>query len=122
MFLVLLVLHNPDKLRDILEAWEEAGVPGITILHSTGIGKLRRHPSLWDDLPLLPRLEDFYKHDELLSKTLFSVVPDEPMVDEIVRATQSVLGDLSQPETGLLVIFPLIHVYGLEKSPKNSSQ
>lgn len=122
MFLVLLVLHNPDKLREILEAWEKAGVPGVTIMHSTGIGKLRQHPSLWDDLPLLPRLEDFYKHEEILGRTLFSVVSDEPMVDEITRATQSVLGDLSQPETGLLVVFPLIRVYGLEKSPKKSSQ
>lgn len=122
MFMVLLVLHNTDKLRDILDAWDNAGVPGVTIMHSTGIGKLRQHPSLWDDLPLLPRLEDFYKHEELLSRTLFSVVSDEPMVDKIVRATQSILGDLSQPETGLLVVLPLSRVYGLEKSSQESKQ
>lgn len=122
MFMVLLVLQNTDKLRDILEAWEKAGAPGVTIMNSTGIGRLRQHPSLWDDLPLLPRLEDFYKHEELLSRTLFSVVSDEPMVDEIVRATQSILGDLSQPETGLLVVFPLSRVYGLEKIHQKSRQ
>lgn len=121
MFMVLLVLQSTDKLRDILEAWEKAGAPGVTILNSTGIGKLRQHPSLWDDLPLLPRLEDFYKHEEMLSRTLFSVVSDEPMVDEIVRATHSILGDLSQPETGLLVVFPLSRVYGLEKIHQKSS-
>lgn len=118
MFMVLLVLHNPDKLKDILEAWEKAGVPGVTVMHSTGIGRLRQYPSLWDDLPLLPCLEDFYKHEELLSKTLFSVVPDEAMVDEVTRATQSVLGDMNQPDTGLLVVFPLLRVYGLEKNPQ----
>jgi len=122
MFMVLLVLHNPDKLKDILEAWEKAGVPGVTVLHSTGIGRLRQHPSLWDDLPLLPRLEDFYKHEELLGRTLFTVVRDELRVDEVIRVTQSVRGDLSRPGTGLLVVFPLMRVYGLEKFSTESKR
>ena len=37
MFMILFVLHDPEKLDDILTAWEEAGVSGVTILPSTGL-------------------------------------------------------------------------------------
>lgn len=118
MFMVLLVLNDPDKLKAVLEAWESAGVSGITVLHSTGLGKLRQEPSLWDDLPLLPNLEHFYEHEELHSRTIFSVVSDEGIADRLVKVTQALIGDFNQPETGLLVVMPLVKVYGLEKTSR----
>ena len=37
MYLILFVLDNPDKLEDLLNAWEEAGTGGATVLVSTGM-------------------------------------------------------------------------------------
>jgi len=121
MLMVLLVINDPEKLKDVLEAWESAGVPGITVLHSTGLGKLRQDSCLWDDLPLLPNIEDFFEREELHSRTVFSVVPNEEMADRLVHVTEKLIGDFKQPETGLLVIMPLIKVYGLEKEPRLSA-
>ena len=41
MHMILLVLNNPGLMDDILNAWEEAGVGGITILPSTGMARIR---------------------------------------------------------------------------------
>lgn len=41
MYLVLLVLNNPDRLEELLIAWEENGVQGATVLFSTGWGRIR---------------------------------------------------------------------------------
>jgi nitrogen regulatory protein PII len=118
MLMVLFVLNDPSKLKELLEAWDEVGVPGVTVLHSTGLGKLRQDTCLWDDLPLLPNIEDFYEREELHSRTLFSVVPDEKMAKKLVEVTQKLIGDFRKPNTGLLVVMPLLKVYGLEKKER----
>ncbi len=115
MNLVLFVLHDPQKLHDLLDAWWEAGAPGATVLYSTGIGRLNRAAALRDDLPLMPSLEDFMPKANELSRTIFSLVDEEAVVERVVAATQHVVGDLDQPERGLLMVLPVAKVYGLRK-------
>ncbi|RPI87531.1 MAG: hypothetical protein EHM41_04555 [Chloroflexi bacterium] len=114
MFLILLVLDNPELVEDLLDAWEEAGVTGATILHSTGLGRLRKGDGLRDDVPLMPSLESLLDHVESFSRTIFTVVNDEAKVDGIVRATQSITGDLSLPNSGFMIVVPVARVYGLQ--------
>ena len=38
------------------------------------------------------------------------------MLNKIVDATQSVVGDLNKSNTGILVVLPTAQVYGLEKN------
>lgn len=111
-FLVLLVLDNLDHGPDVLHAWEDAGANGVTILESTGIGRIRR-AGLRDDLPLMPSLSDLLRSSESHHRTLFSVVETEEQADRIIEATQRVIGDLRQPHTGLAFIVELRKVYGL---------
>lgn len=115
MYLVLFVLHDAEKLEDLLDAWEEAGVSGVTILHSTGLGRARQGGGWRDDLPLIPSLKSLLHHVESFSRTLFTVVSGEALVDGVVEATQRVVGDLREPDTGLLVAVRLARVYGLDK-------
>jgi len=57
-FAVILMIDNPDDCPRILDAWNEMGIPGATILESTGMGRIIK-AGLRDDFPLLPNLEDF---------------------------------------------------------------
>ena len=114
MYMILFVLDDFEKLDDLLDAWEGAGVPGVTILHSYGLGRVRQD-GLRDDLPLMPSLEDLFEHEEKYSRTLFSVVDSEATVDKVVAATQQVVGDLMKPHAGLLVVLPTARVYGLRR-------
>ena len=113
-YLVVLVLDNPDICNDVLEAWEDAGAKGITILESTGIGRFRR-AGIRDDVPLMPSLGDFLKSAETHNRTLFSVIGDLESAHTLVEAAKSVVGDLEKPDSGLLFIAPLVEVYGLKK-------
>jgi nitrogen regulatory protein PII len=113
-YLVVLVLDDPDQCGDVLEAWEAAGAPGVTILDSTGLGRVRR-AGLRDDVPLMPSLSDLFQREGERHRTLFSIVRDQSPVDAIVQATRAVVGDLDQEDSGLLFVVPVSQVYGLRK-------
>lgn len=115
MYLILFVLDNPDKLQDLLDAWEDAGTGGATVLVSTGMQRVRGG-AIRDDIPLMPGLDDFYKRIEEHHRTLFTIVEDDDVLDKVVKATQSVVGDLNQPNTGILVVLPATQVYGILKN------
>jgi nitrogen regulatory protein PII len=113
-YLVLLVLQDQEKMEDVIAAWEDCSVLGVTILASAGLGRLR-NTALEEDLPLIPSLSDLLRHEEVLSRTFFTVVPDEEMANKVVRATHKVLGDLNLPNTGILVVLPVAQAYGLNR-------
>lgn len=113
-YLVVFVLDNPDCCQDVLDAWEKAGAKGITILESTGIGRIRQ-AGMRDDMPLMPSLSDFLKSTETHNRTLFSVVEDLDTAHALVKSAQNIVGDLEKPNTGMLFIAPLVEFYGLKK-------
>ena len=113
-FQIVFVLDNPDQCRDILDAWEKAGIRGVTILESSGLGRVRR-AGIRDDLPLIPSLSDIFLNTETQHRTLFTVVKSQSHIEAIVKATQSVVGDLEQPDTGFLFVVPVSQVYGISK-------
>ncbi len=115
MFMILFVLHDPEKLDEILTAWEDAGVSGVTILPSTGLKRHQSKSALRDDLPLIPSLDDIMEHMVNLNRTLFTMVKDQAVVDRIIAATEDVVGNLDTPNTGILAVFPIAQVYGLNR-------
>lgn len=115
MYMVMFVLHDPCFLREVLEAWDAAGVSGITIFPSTGLRRLQTLDVLREDIPLIPSLEDLIQQEERLNRTLFTIVEGDEMVDKVVEATQSVIGDLSNPNTGILTVLPVVKTYGLNR-------
>jgi nitrogen regulatory protein PII len=113
-YLVVLVLDNPDICHDLLDAWEEAGAKGITILESTGIGRVRQS-GLRDDFPLMPSLSDLFESGETHNRTLFSVVDSLEAAHALVSAAQNIVGNMEKANTGLLFVSPLVEVHGLKK-------
>jgi len=115
MYLILLVLNDPDRLEDLLIAWEGKGVRGATVIFSTGMGRIRQMSGWRDDMPLIPSLRDFYETPENMNRTIFTTVNNEADVDAILAATKSVIGDLEDQRTGLLLILPVARAYGVNK-------
>ncbi|HET9909214.1 MAG TPA: hypothetical protein VFQ23_21375 [Anaerolineales bacterium] len=115
MYLVLFVLNDPDKLEELLIAWEENDVQGATVLFSTGLGRIHELDNWRDDMPLIPSLRDFYEVPENMNRTVFTVVNDEAQVDAIVAATKKIVGELDEQETGLLLVLPILRAYGMNK-------
>ena len=115
MYMILFVLHDAEKLPDILDSWNQVGVSGITIFPSTGLARLKNGDLLRDDLPLIPSLEDLLHTSEISNRTLMTLVKGEAMVEKVVAATEAVIGDLDEPNTGILTVIPVAKVYGLNR-------
>jgi nitrogen regulatory protein PII len=113
MYLILLVLNDPDRLENLLIAWEEIGVQGATVLFSTGLGRIRELDGWRDDMPLIPSLSDFYEIPENMNRTIFTTVKDDAEVEAILAATKSVIGDLDNQGKGLLLVLPVTRAYGI---------
>jgi nitrogen regulatory protein PII len=111
-YMVVLIVNDTQDLSIILDEWEKAGTTGITILESTGIGRIRQ-AGLRDDIPLMPSLDDLFDHDETHHRTIFSVVPDQADVDKLVAISREVLGDFDAPHSGFLFVLPVLQAYGL---------
>ncbi len=111
--MILLILDDVNQCSSILEAWEAERVGGVTILESTGLGRVRKL-SIRDDIPLMPSLSRLLQNREERHRTLFTVVEGEEMVDKVIAATESVLGDLEQEQNGVLFVLPVSRVRGLK--------
>jgi hypothetical protein len=119
MYLILLVLNDPDKLEPLLIAWEESGVQGATVLFSTGLGRIRQLDTWRDDMPLIPSLDDFYQVPENMNRTIFTVIRSEAEVEAILAATQRTIGNLDETGIGLLLVLPVSRAYGLKALNKS---
>ena len=115
MYLILLVINDPDQLEDLLIAWEEAGIPSATVLFSTGMGRIRRLGGWRDDMPLIPSLRDFYEGPENMNRTIFATANTESQVEALVTATKRVVGELDEDGNGLLLVLPIVRAYGANK-------
>ena len=115
MYFVLFVLHDSTLCDDVLLSWENAGVQGVTILPSTGLNRMQKR-ALQEDMPIIPSLEDFFSNNEEGNRTLFTIVNGDEMVDKILQATESVVGKLSGPNTGILIVLPTVRTYGISSS------
>jgi len=114
--LVVCVVDDPERAEDVLAAWVELGVPGATILDSTGLGHHIAGLGAPDDLPLFPSLESLLRAREESHRTLLAVVNDSQTIDQLVEATEHIVGPLAAPDTGILFVVPIEQAWGLRKS------
>ena len=111
--LVVAVVTNLERCRDMIRVWEELGVTGATILDSVGMRHLKERQAHKDDLPLMPSLRALLEEEEFDHRTVFSVVPDDLNLDELIRRTEEVVGNFDDPSTGIIFVVPVLKVRGL---------
>jgi len=114
MKLMMFVLDNPAQLDDVLDAWMAAGVRGITILDTSGVHS-RRGEVDQQSVPLFLGLSRMIQSDQYVHTTLFSVIMDESIIPRVVEATETIVGDLHDPHTGVMFTLPVDNVWGIPK-------
>ena len=119
--MVLLIVSNTERIPGILDGWEAAGVPGITILESTGLGKVRK-AAIRDDIPLMPSLSRFFQQQEVRHRTMFTVVDSDEMVERLIDATEKELGNLNDPNNGVMFILPVSRVVGFSGAKSRANK
>ncbi|OGO39730.1 MAG: hypothetical protein A2Z04_08415 [Chloroflexi bacterium RBG_16_57_9] len=112
--LLMMILDDVQKLRPLLDAWEKAGVPGVTILESTGMHRTQGWLAR-DDLPFVPTLRNLLQVEGINQRTLFALLDDEETLERAVQVACEVIGDFAEPNTGLLFVLPVSRALGLKK-------
>ncbi len=79
---------NPGSL-------EKAGIGGVTILESTGMQRVKRRMFPMRYLPVVYEQEESHL-------TLMAIVDDEQLIQACLQATEAVIGNLEEPNTGIL--------------------
>ncbi|HMO57285.1 MAG TPA: hypothetical protein PKA05_10445 [Roseiflexaceae bacterium] len=112
--MVVLVLARPEQLQQIADAWRDAGVSGMTVLHSVGMEGLRKHPTR-DDVPLFPSMRDLLELDELHHRTIFTLAEDDALIDRLIAATEQIIGPMANGNNGILFTVPIGRIRGLPR-------
>lgn len=112
--LLVLVVDDQEHFPEILKAWEEIGVPGITVVESLGSRRLR--DGLRDDLPLMISLRAVMELEETHNRTLFCVIENDALLEKAIAAAERIVGDFNQPHTGILFTVPVDRSMGVMKA------
>ena len=105
--LLVAVIHDVEKLDEILSGFLELGITGATILSSEGMGSVLSH-----DVPIFAGLQTLISGSRPQNRLILSVVPEDK-VQPAVDLLQDVSGGLDAPATGIAFTLPVDAVFGL---------
>lgn len=109
MFMVMFVLDDICLLNPLLESWVKIGITGATILESSGL-----HRSIKKTIPMRYAYVN-QAVEENGNISIFTIVANEEMVEHCLKAIESIVGDLDQPNTGVFAAWPLLKTKGIAK-------
>jgi nitrogen regulatory protein P-II 1 len=107
MRLLVAVIHDPEKLDEILSGFVELGITGATLVNSEGMGSVLSH-----DVPIFAGLQTLISGSRAQNRLLLSVIPIDK-VKPAVDLLQEVSGGLDSPATGIAFTLPVDEVFGL---------
>ena len=112
MRLMVLVLNKVEYLDELLEGFAKVQISGATILTSRGMARELYHAGHEDDM-FLGSLRAILDPDREESRTILTVLPDE-QVPQAVQVIESIIGDLSEPDTGIVFTLPVDFIKGIK--------
>lgn len=112
MLMLIMVLDNLAHRDDVLQAWIDSGITGVTVLESTGINRvLRRHKAD----PAYAGFSQLFGGGSVGHNTLFAVIDSLDIAEAAVAATERVVGDLNEPSTGIIFAVPVVKLWGSDR-------
>ncbi len=111
MKLLVFVLNKIEKLDNLLHELKLRNVSGATIIEGTG---MVRELIENDDMGFLLSLKSLFDNPRKPSKVMMMVVKNEEEVKTVIETVDKVVGDLSEPNSGILFTIPVDFVKGMK--------
>jgi len=111
MRLLVLVLNHDDKLEDLLAEFLKIGISGATVISSTGMARVLTGRDE-EDIPLFGSIRAFLNPEREQNHTILTVIRNEQLA-VAVAAIESVIGDLSEKDSGIVFSMPVDFVRGI---------
>ena len=113
MYMLIMVLDDAEHLNGVLQAWMDAGVPGITILESTGVNRVLPREQAGS---MFAGFSSIFGSGRVGHNTLIAVIESMELAETAVKATESVTGKLADPHTGVVFVVPVAKTWGFPES------
>ncbi|MFQ5610789.1 MAG: CBS domain-containing protein [Anaerolineae bacterium] len=107
--LLIVILYDVNHLPELLDVWEEIGVPGVTILESAG-GRRARN---WLKQVGLGAIGDLFSSADVRGKTLLALIDDEELLERAIAEAERVVDDIHRPAGSLLFVLPVNRTVGV---------
>jgi hypothetical protein len=111
--LVVLVTPLLEEAHEVVEAWQQIGVPGVTLIESYGLRQLKEASQHVEVLSGMMSMLEIMRSRERASVILFSLIKDSALVDRLIDAVDSIIGDLNGPDNGILFVIDVERAVGL---------
>lgn len=108
MELVFIVLNKPEFLEEILSRFVDKEIKGATVVDSSGMGHL-----VANQFPMFSMFAELGDSKIENSKTIFTVVQSPEERQEVLTSVESVLGDISNPDTAVFFSTPVSFQKGI---------
>jgi len=117
MYLVVLIAEDLNKVEDVLEAWREMSVPGVTVIEARGVGKQTFHGC--DSI--IASFEALFQANKDPNRILLAVVRGgAARAEAVVTKAEEILGSLLEDNKGVAFWLPVAGERGIhwpEKGP-----
>lgn len=109
--LLVVILHDANRLSKLLKTWRKIGVPGSTILPSAG-SYMAEH---WVKRSGLSSLLSIFDQNILQQRMLLSLIDDPEILELAIAEADRVVKGFDSPNSGILFTVPVGQVLGLQK-------
>jgi CBS domain-containing protein len=109
--LLVVILHDADRLPKLLKTWRKIGVPGSTILPSAGSYVAEN----WVTRSGLTSFLSIFDQNKLQQRTLLSLIDDPEVLEHAIAEAERVVKGFDSPNSGILFTIPIGDVLGLQK-------
>ena len=110
MYALIVVLNAIDYLDDVLDGFVKLGISGATILDSQGMGSAIVN-SDYRNISLFSSLNKLLSDSHPYSKTIFTVLETEAMVEKAVAVVQEAVDGISSTGVGFMFTIPIGKIY-----------
>lgn len=108
--LVFIVLNKVEVFEKLFVEMNDAGFRGTAINSSGMAQELAKH----EDSYIISSFRAFMTAGKTENKTIFTVVPTEK-IDTLHKVVTNVVGDLSKPNTAIIISTPVNFCYGIDQ-------
>jgi len=112
VYLLIVILDDLRFLGPLLDAWRRIGVPGATIIESAGAHRVHS----WLSKVGLAAIDHLFDSEDLQRRTLLTAIESEELLRKAVAEAERIVGDFDRPNTGVLLVLPVLQVSGIHKT------
>ncbi|MGC8758213.1 MAG: hypothetical protein ACP5QX_07235 [Caldisericaceae bacterium] len=113
MYLLVVVLFSEKHVKEILERFVDIDVRGATVINSQGMGTI-----LSEEIPIFSSLGYVLSGEDKRTNnfTIFSAIKTEKTLQEAIDTVLDVVKDINKPGTGIMIVLPVLKIYGLAEN------